>query len=185
MSWLLELDENLLRLINKVWTNDFFDWFFPALTEFHKTRTFVWIVLPGLITILIWKKRRQGAEMLLLLILALATNDYLCGKVLKQFFQRYRPPEAGIDTIVRAPYFSPLSFPSNHASNAFCAATILAAFFPKQKYSCFFLAFLIAYSRSYVGVHYPLDWIGGGFFGFFVAWIYLKSYFRLKGIKNE
>ena len=49
------------------------------------------------------------------------------------------------------------SFPSNHAANTFSFAIIVCFFFPKFKKILFLLAFIISFSRIYIGVHYPFD----------------------------
>jgi len=58
------------------------------------------------------------------------------------------------------------SFPSGHAANAFAGASVLARRLRAQRVLWWSLALLIAYSRVYLGVHYPLDVIGGALPGF-------------------
>jgi undecaprenyl-diphosphatase len=61
--------------------------------------------------------------------------------------------------------------------------------FPKIKWPLFIVAFLIAFSRPYVGVHYPSDVFGGGLigmgFGYVYALIVLKidNHFKEKTTK--
>ena len=66
------------------------------------------------------------------------------------------------------------SIPSGHAAAAFACATALAFFAPRAAPLLFLLATAIAFSRVYVGVHYPLDVIAGAAIGIAIA-IALRS----------
>jgi undecaprenyl-diphosphatase len=57
------------------------------------------------------------------------------------------------------------SFPSGHATIAFACATVLSYFRPRLAPAFFLLAIAIGFSRVYVGVHYPLDVLGGAVLG--------------------
>ena len=57
------------------------------------------------------------------------------------------------------------SFPSGHATNAFAVATYLSYNYRRYFPCFFFMAVIIAYSRIYVGVHYPLDVASGALVG--------------------
>jgi undecaprenyl-diphosphatase len=61
------------------------------------------------------------------------------------------------------------SFPSGHAATSFAGATLLAWLTPLPRVPLFVLAALIAFSRIYDGVHYPLDVVGGAVLGLLVA----------------
>jgi len=61
------------------------------------------------------------------------------------------------------------SFPSGHASVSFACAVMLALTVPRLAAPALVLAAAIAYSRLYLGVHYPLDVLGGGVLGTAVA----------------
>ena len=76
---------------------------------------------------------------------------------------RYAEPKA----LVPVPHDH--SFPSGHAATSFACATTLALAFPRLAVPLYVLAAAIAYSRVYVGVHYPLDVLGGAVLGIAVA----------------
>jgi undecaprenyl-diphosphatase len=61
------------------------------------------------------------------------------------------------------------SFPSGHASTSFAAATVLSFARPRWAPAFYLLALAIGFSRVYVGVHYPLDIVGGAVLGIAVA----------------
>jgi undecaprenyl-diphosphatase len=61
------------------------------------------------------------------------------------------------------------SFPSGHAATSFAGAALLSRFLPGRWPVLFLLAVGIAFSRVYVGVHYPADVVGGAILGTLVA----------------
>jgi undecaprenyl-diphosphatase len=61
------------------------------------------------------------------------------------------------------------AFPSGHAATSFAGATLLSFAFPKLAPYLYVLAAAVAFSRVYVGVHYPLDIVGGAVLGVVLA----------------
>jgi undecaprenyl-diphosphatase len=85
--------------------------------------------------------------------------------VLKQTFDRARPPDAGIG--VEGLVATPLdpSFPSGHTLTAFAAAAAVSYFHPRLRVPLFALAALVGLSRIYLGVHFSLDVLAGAALG--------------------
>ena len=129
----------------------------------------IWILLS--IGLLIPKKTRKTG---MLALLALAFSYLINNLLLKNLIARTRPYEviAGLHTLVGAQ--RDYSFPSGHTGSSFAAAVVLFCRLPKRLSSFFLLlAFLIGFSRLYVGVHYPSDIISGAIIGTLIALILL------------
>lgn len=110
--------------------------------------------------------RRWGV--LFMTVLAVAVADW-SATGLKALIDRPRPPLRYPEPKTLVPLPHDGSFPSGHAATSFAAATMLSFAAPKLAPFLFVLAAAIAYSRVYVGVHYPLDVIGGAVLGTLVA----------------
>jgi undecaprenyl-diphosphatase len=93
----------------------------------------------------------------------LAAESLIVNQGVKRLFQRVRPasdPDRNHPYSLRRPTTS--SFPSGHASAAFCAVTLLAdTSSPAATCLWFALATVVALSRPYVGVHHLSDTVGG------------------------
>lgn len=175
MNSLLELDTRLLLFINHDLKSDFLTIFFQNITDLHKAPLFIILILLSAIFV-IYKYKKQGTIAITSLIITLMISDSLSYRVIKQYVQRLRPAVAGVDVEVRAPAAGDLSFTSNHAANIFAFAIFVGFLIPRARIPLFILAFLIALSRVYLGVHYPLDVICGGLLGAFAAFIGIKIY---------
>ena len=123
----------------------------------------IWLLI-ALIAALYWRRPA--------IVLYVTLADLLAGvssSLLRHAIGRERPP-------LRFPEPHPLvhvpgspSFPSGHAATSFACAATLAWLTPLSPVALYALAALIAFSRVYVGVHYPLDVIGGAALGVGVA----------------
>jgi len=135
-----------------------FDTFFVALTHLG-SYGIVWFTLAVLTVFLL---RRPFAFPLVVIALFTSTA---ASDVIKLAVDRARPVD---DPLVREPTSS--SFPSGHATTSFACAATLAPFVGRRAaVVLYMLAAAIAYSRVYVGVHYPLDVLGGAVLGLSVA----------------
>ena len=123
----------------------------------------VWLAIGVALTML----RRNVAPFLVVAATALLTNLVVSG--LKQAVGRDRPPAVILDPepLMEVPTTS--SFPSGHAATSFACALALARFAPMLTIPLFVLAGLIAFSRVYVGVHYPFDVLAGTVLGLALA----------------
>jgi undecaprenyl-diphosphatase len=94
--------------------------------------------------------------------------------VLRQWIGRLRPPLVYEEPRPLVPTPHTGSFPSGHSATAFACATVIAWASPRLALPAFVLAALVAWSRVYVGVHWPLDVLGGAALGVLVAIALLK-----------
>lgn len=85
-------------------------------------------------------------------------------QVFKRLTARIRPFNA-LESICPLRTEKDYSFPSGHTAAAFCTALVLGSFLPVLGAIWMLVAMLVAYSRIYVGVHYPSDVLAGGIIG--------------------
>jgi undecaprenyl-diphosphatase len=135
-----------------------FDSFFVALSHLG-SYGFVWLAL-AVLAAWFWHRPVAFPLVLIAYFASAAASD-----ALKVAVDRARPVD---DPLVREP--TSHSFPSGHAATSFACAATLAPFAPRYaRPVLYLLAAAIAYSRVYVGVHYPLDVLGGAALGLLVA----------------
>jgi undecaprenyl-diphosphatase len=123
----------------------------------------VWLLLAAL-AVLVWRR-----PAIFVYVLAGDIVAHVLSYGLRVAIGRDRPPVrfAEPHALVHVP-LNP-SFPSGHAATSFACAALLAWLTPLPKVPLFALAALIAFSRVYNGVHYPLDVLGGAVLGLVVA----------------
>lgn len=132
------------------------DGFWKAVTSLGNVGWF-WIALG--IVLLCFKKTRPAA---ITALLSLALCFLITNVFLKNVVARVRPYDAysTIIPLIAKPH--DFSFPSGHTCASFACSLIYVRMLPK-KYgiSLVVLSCLIAFSRLYLGVHYPGDVLGG------------------------
>lgn len=160
------MDTYFFLLINHGLQNSFFDIAMPFLT--HKG----YLLFIAIISPLFFKDWRKG-----ILIFILGAAGYIIadnsGDILKDIFARLRPCRTLQDVRLLVNCPKSFSFPSGHASTSFAMASIIGHLFRRAAVPAFLLAALVAFSRIYVGVHYPADVIGGAVWGGVTAGVIL------------
>ncbi len=123
-------------------------------------------IIAILILLLIKKTRRVGIYCSVALLIDLV----LINGIIKNAVGRIRPYEVIDGLICMVGPQHDASFPSGHTASSFVIAGIVFLKLPK-KYgiTAIIIAALIAFSRLYVGVHYPTDVLAGLLFGILIA----------------
>ena len=162
-------DHAISHLINRTWSNPFFDMVMPVVTSFGD-----WELLFVMAIALLFFRNRDVKTLGILLLVALWLA-HIVGPAVKQMVARPRPflvyPD--IKALVQTHGYS---FPSGHAVYAFTCASLVCAFI-KRHYVFYLFAFLVAFSRVYLGVHFPSDVLAGALIGIMIGWVTYSVYF--------
>jgi undecaprenyl-diphosphatase len=157
----MNVDVALFRLIN-------IDMGWDALAPLMKVMSTLVYFAPVILALVAWmvfRDGRRGRVTVAALLLLIPVSDQLSSHVIKPWVGRPRPcrAEAGIEGVKThgARCSSRGSFPSSHAVNIAAVAFLLAGRYRRAVVPAAAVAFLVGYSRIYLGVHYPLDVIGG------------------------
>ncbi len=138
----------------------------------------LWLI-PGLFILYrLWRGDNRERMVWIGLALLLIASDHLCAQILKPLFHRLRPYLAVPGTRIyhhhhwmvmtateMAHRGKSLSLPSCHAMNTSAAAAYLVALFGRRAWPMIPLALAVAYSRLYLGYHYPGDVAAGMLIG--------------------
>ncbi|MDD5454609.1 MAG: phosphatase PAP2 family protein [Candidatus Ratteibacteria bacterium] len=165
---LITLDRKMFLFVQEHMHTPFFDFWMPIITDFDYTiwKIPIWkiAIILFLLSLAIWggKKGRIVAG-LVLVVFGLA--NLMSSDLMKPIFSRARPYMSfkQISPLVEsAPRYS---FPSTHATNIFATMLLLAFYYRKFLLLNLFIAFMVSFSRVYVGVHYPSDVVAGAILG--------------------
>ena len=164
MDQLIQLDKDLFIFLNNL-GNPQWDGFWLFMTEkFYQ--------IPLYLVLLLFFFRNYGSKgtviTLLLVAVLIAASDQLANLSKYVIFQRPRPCRAeGVSEFTRfiAHHCGRYGYFSGHATNSLALA-IFTGYTLRNKVKFIFpfmliWAFIVSYSRIYVGVHYPLDVVTG------------------------
>jgi undecaprenyl-diphosphatase len=163
---LISFDKELLLDINNC-NSVFFDDFF-----FIFSGQLAWLLTAAAIIYVIVKTQKSDVWVIISgLVLLILLSDQISSHLIKPLVARLRPTREptleGLVHIVHNYRGGGFSFVSSHAANGFAFAVFSALLFKNRLFSAVILlwAALTAYSRIYLGVHYPLDVLCGSAVG--------------------
>ena len=177
MEQLINLDKELFVFLNGLGSGPF-DGFWMIITKQIYWSPFFIAVFYLLQKKVGWK----GLGIIILYLTALITFTDQITNLFKYLFERLRPcnnPE--FDGIIREVITrKSFSFFSGHASNSFATTTFIVLIirnYYKHTYLLYLFPLIFAYSRIYLGLHYPGDilsgYLAGAIFGFGCYKLYL------------
>ncbi|MCL4339344.1 phosphatase PAP2 family protein [Patescibacteria group bacterium] len=170
MNGLLLLDRDFFILINHLPHNLFLDYFFAFFSGLG-TWGLVWVLI--LSVLVVWEEI-EDKKGLWALIFSIVFILIFVESGIKNIVRRLRPEMTIPSTIVVFDLEHSYSFPSVHSTIAFAAAYIMAKEHKRWAAYYYILAILIAFSRIYLGKHYPSDVLAGAVLGSLIGFFFLN-----------
>ncbi|HEX2994262.1 MAG TPA: phosphatase PAP2 family protein [Anaerolineales bacterium] len=172
------LDANLFLLVNHLPHTRLLNTFFYGITmAFNAAGT--WYAVTALAAL---RRCHRFGELLREIALPLTVAIMLVEYPIKWYFRRKRPFISIIQAIVIGKKPGTWSFPSGHSAGAFAGAWLLNHKFPRTSGLRYLAAGLVAFSRVYLGDHYPGDVASGSLLGMLFA-MFFHRLFKRRGRK--
>ncbi len=171
ISWILYQNTILFYFINNGLNNPFFDFLMPAITNFGS------FIAMGIICILMYIFGGENTRKVALIGLAALLLANVAVYLLKSIVAEPRPFLVLPNVIQLASESENYGFPSGHAASSFAVMMVIGLKYRlnikgktyRLLYPLLAFASLIAFSRVYIGVHYPLDVVFGAIVGILSA----------------
>lgn len=166
MKKLRSLDSNILLFIQDQIRHPFLDKWMKGLSSLADIG--IISIVTCIFLLISLEYRRIGWIVSISLIL----EAILVNGVLKPLLKRKRPylSVKQLTCIAKIPY--DFSFPSGHTASCFAVAGVMFMSMPyKYGVPALILASFVAFSRIYLGVHYPSDVLGGIAIGLLAGYI--------------
>lgn len=184
LDQLLQYDKELFLFLNNLGTTTWDGFWMVYTTKIN------WVPLYAILLYLMFKNLNRKAFILniLVIVLMITFTDQITN-LFKHGIERLRPCYTedlqGLMRLVKSSCGGKYSYFSGHASNSMAVAVFSGLLLRnKYKYLVFLLLFwaaLMAYSRVYIGVHFPLDILSGMLFGSISGFGFYKLITYLKG----
>lgn len=170
LDTLQKIDGGILLFIHEYIRQPWMDGFWKTVTHLGDGG-FIWILLAA---ILLVSRRTRSAGTAA--FIGLGTGALITNVFVKNIVARMRPYDRMTELILLIEKQHDFSFPSGHTCASFAAAYAMYRALPERRgVPLLILAALIAFSRLYVGVHYPSDVIAGALVGIFAGWAGWKA----------
>jgi membrane-associated phospholipid phosphatase len=179
---LLRFDHWLFHKINQVWISPFFDLIMP----FIRQQEFWYFFYLFLLVFILYNFGIRGCWWAVTLIMTVIIGDLFSSSLIKNLIFRFRPcrnPDLADQVRVLVNYCpQSSSFTSSHACNHFAAAWFIFITLNQTgswRWVLFLWAFIICYAQVYVGVHFPLDILGGAIIGSSIG-LAMSKFFKMQ-----